>query len=172
MVPTLVPGDTFLVVTLGEPDPGEIAVCQNPADPDNMVVGRVIATAGSTFSIEGNVPRINGKRENRLTSETLIYVDDTSGEYLQYLVKVNREYVGGLNYLVAHMERTGDQDFKEIEIYDGVFLLGDNRNRSYDSRHFGEILAEDCIGTALFILWPGPDSGDILRKDRYFEWLL
>ena len=35
-----------------------------------------------------------------------------------------------------------------------VWVMGDNRNRSQDSRRFGAIPVEDVIGRAFVIVWP------------------
>lgn len=171
MVPTLVAGDIFLVLTRGELKPGHIAVCQNPDDSGAMVVGRVVAKEGSTVAVEKNSLRLNGhKIEHQFTGKRM-YVDRSSGEDLKYLVSLADEYIGGHTITVAYMERAGDKNLRETEVEDGLFLLGDNRNMARDSRHFGEVVAEDCIGKALVLVWPGEDSGDFKRKTRFLEWL-
>lgn len=37
-----------------------------------------------------------------------------------------------------------------------VFLLGDNRGGSYDSRFFGTVPLEDVVGRVDVVLWPPP----------------
>ena len=137
-----------------------------------MVVGRVLGVPGSTFAIERNRVVINDQMKEIMSSSSLIYVDDTSGEALQYLVKTNYETVGGHEYRIARMERAGDKDYPLEEIQDGYFLVGDNRNRAHDSRHYGIVPIDSCLGTAVFVVWPGEDSGDLKKQDRYLKWLL
>ena len=46
-----------------------------------------------------------------------------------------------------------------------IFLLGDNRNNSQDSRSFGPVPLENVVGKALFIYWPPPDWSFISNSE-------
>lgn len=49
---------------------------------------------------------------------------------------------------------------------DEYFLMGDNRNRSNDSRNFGPVTHEHIIGKVLFRYWPLEDFG-LIRPHQY-----
>ena len=53
-------------------------------------------------------------------------------------------------------------DFTEITVSEGyVWVMGDNRNNSKDSRAFGEVPEEDIIGVAFAIYWPPSHLGGL-----------
>jgi len=73
-----------------------------------------------------------------LTSDGEIYVNDE---------KIAEDYLpddGSMSYL----------NQEEIIGEGQVFVMGDNRDNSYDSRYFGTIPEEDIFGEFLIIYWP------------------
>ncbi len=76
--------------------------------------------------------------EITLTSEGEIYIN---GE------KITESYLpAGQNILYNNLT----VDLGEDEI----FVMGDNRNDSYDSRYFGDISENDVFGEFMIIYWP------------------
>lgn len=172
MVPNILAGDTFLVFTRGTLGPGEVAMCKDPENPGMMVVGRILGVPGSTFALRNNMLVINNDTIQRnFEGPELLYEDNTGGENTEFTVASAVEKVGGHVYNVALMSRAGYKNFSKKEVENGFFVVGDNRNRARDSRDFGEIPIEDCIGTPFLIIWPGPDSGDFKFKNRLFQWI-
>lgn len=172
MVPTLVAGDLFVVRTVGKLGLGDVAVCKNPEDESNMVVLRILGLPGQTVAGWRNHIKLDGEVVQHELIDPIVYEDDTSGERLKYVVRVGQEYVGGQLYEVALMDKGSRKDFRELTVpSDSFFLMGDNRNMARDSRHFGPVPIDSCIGEAVFLLWPGDDSGDLQFADRVIEWI-
>lgn len=151
MLPTLHDRDYLLLESnfLYGPDRvdnGDIVVLNVPYYQDKgPIVKRVIATEGQTVDID--------------FEEGLVYVD---GELLE------ETYIKEPTYL-SWGEKDG-LSYPATVPEDCIFVLGDNRNDSMDSR-FAEIgmVDQDCIlGKVLFILLPGQTRDDYgnVTEDR------
>ena len=142
MDPTLQDGEMMLIWSLGyEPEQGDIVVLNKTAQDTHpqlqgkAIVKRVIAVGGQTVDID-------------YTTGT-VYVD---GDPL------DEPYINGPMYL------PGDPMMWNThwEVPEGsIFVMGDNRNGSTDSRH--ELLGTvDCgyvLGKAVLALWPPAKFG-------------
>ncbi|MBN1305853.1 MAG: signal peptidase I [Anaerolineales bacterium] len=72
-------------------------------------------------------------------------------------IEDGRVYVNGLvlsePYIAAPPVNVGSWTIPE----DHIFVMGDNRNNSQDSRNIGAIPLENVIGKAILIYWPPPE---------------
>jgi signal peptidase I len=169
MVPTLVAGDIFIVSTISRHDlgRGDVAVCENPDDPGELVALRVIGVPGDSVEFSRNHITLSGEMLQHQVIDPIIYVDRTSGEEMEYAVRIAEELVGGKLHNIALMDRAGGKEAARVVVPEGrFFVAGDNRNMSVDSRNFGSIPIESCVGKAVFLLWPAKDSGDLKRTQR------
>ena len=134
MIPTLQNGDRLIVLSpwlCGKYEYGDIVIARKASFEDEPIVKRVIATGGQTVDIDFNLGRV--------------FVD---GEMLQ------EDYVNDLTYLEEGTELP-------LTLGEGeLFLMGDNRNHSSDSRHYliGAVDERLIIGKAKLLIFPGKDS--------------
>ena len=141
MIPTLQDGDRLLVVNsllCGDYQVGDIVIARKETFDSKPIVKRVIATAGQTVDIDFNLGQV--------------YVD---GELL------DEDYINDYTY------REEGTVFPLTVPEGEVFLMGDNRNHSNDSRDssLGTVDTRLLIGKAVFLVFPGRDYLTEQRDD-------
>ncbi len=136
MEDTIMTGDMVFSEKLtyyqSDPQAGDIVTFQDPEIPSRTLIKRVIATGGQTVQL------IDGK----------VYVD---GEEL------DEPYTDGKESwpLVSSF---GSPITYPYIVPDGeLWVMGDNRTNSQDSRYFGSIPISSVTGRAIFTDWP-PES--------------
>lgn len=138
MEPTLAPSDRILVNKLASnPSRGDLVVFSRP---DGDLVKRVIALEGETIRFD----------------EGLIGIDDQWVSDEPYLSAETANEGTHANRAIpncAPYEEAGAVRSCTVP-EDHVFVLGDNRRESFDSRNFGPVPREDLIGKAALQFWP------------------
>lgn len=70
-------------------------------------------------------------------------------------MRQGKVYVNGKRFPEVPTVRMTDQDFPPRVVPDGsVWVLGDNRNNSEDSRYFGQVPLRNIRGLAFARIWP------------------
>jgi len=129
MVPNLHSGDYLIIDEISyrfsSPKRGDIVVLKYPLDTTQRFIKRVVGLPGETIDVkDGKITVLKGQ-ENVVLNE----------EYLPN----NLETEGNVNITLKD---------------DEYFVLGDNRQFSYDSRRWGALPKEDLIGKAVFRVFP------------------
>lgn len=126
-----------IVYPFHPPQRGDIVVLHPPVDQGKPYIKRVIGLPGEQLSIQDGAVFINGER-------------------------LEESYLNGIATTWS-----GSIGQEAITIPEGqVFVMGDNRNNSTDSRVFGPIDIDDIIGKAWISYWP-TDRLDILTSPEY-----
>lgn len=189
MVPTLEIGDYILVnkfsygfrvpftpiqmFKTGEIKRGDIIVFKYPEDPKLDYIKRVVGLPGDEIMVRDNLIYVNGERQERKYLERYDFVDDTCEVESS---KMFEEDISGVkhNILTSSLYSSPLANFGPHEIPPhNVFVMGDNRDNSSDSRRWGEVPIENIKGRALLI-WLSYDhcsGGSMpigsLRFDRF-----
>lgn len=159
MIPTLQIGDFILVnkfnygirlpvigtklFDIDEPKNGEIMVFIPPHE-DRYFIKRVIGIPGDTIRFEDKILFVNGvKQEQKFVAQ----LPPHNPQYLVY-----EEDFAGVKHLI-HRDLFRDRSVQEWVVPDGhYFMMGDNRDRSSDSRVWGLVPEENIRGKA-FAIW-------------------
>jgi signal peptidase I len=186
-----IPFTTKRIVTFRTPERGESIVFIYPVDDSKDFIKRVIGLPGDRIRLEGDDISINGELLSRqpikvepdrdLRPSLLKVIPEAvadqvgvhsipvfSGwdEFQYYAEKVN-----GMNHLVQYDDRPSQTE-AEFEIPPGhLFVMGDNRDNSSDSREWGFVPIENVKGKAMFV-WLSIDyERRTLRWDRFGKWI-
>ncbi len=136
MYPTLHDRDKVALLSglLYQPKAGDIVVIRAAGYPDEPLVKRIIATEGQQVDID--------------FQSGVVYVDGTA---------LDEPYINEPTYVRGNIE------FPLVVEEGCVFVLGDNRNDSTDSRFtlVGQVPEEQILGKVLWVLWPAGRFGGV-----------
>jgi signal peptidase I len=168
MLPGIMPGDRFFAdKRVGHPGGpkirrGDIAVFIYPNDRTTMFVKRIIGLPGDKVDIDGSRVTVNGVE---LVREELHDLGDASANRLLADHVAFRESGDGIRYAVL-WRKDGQHAPLSLAVPNGqVFVLGDNRDASHDSRHFGVLPIADVMGVARQV-WLSIDEHKRIRFGR------
>ncbi|MCW5201629.1 signal peptidase I [Desulfobulbus sp. US1] len=132
-----------VLLPIKSPERGDIVVFKYPKDPKLDYIKRVIATAGDTVTVRDKKVFINGA-----------IVEDPHGEFTD-------------NRILSASESPRD-NFGPVTVPDKhIFVMGDNRDNSYDGRFWGFVDLKAVRGKAFIIYWSWDVKKDFLSWDRF-----
>jgi signal peptidase I len=141
MMPTLKDQDRMVVnkiaYKIGEPERFDIVVFHATEEKD--YIKRVIGLPGDTIEYKDDTLYVNG------TAYEEPYLDDYKKQVID----------GPLTEPFTLEEITGEATVPEGE----VFVMGDNRRYSKDSRHIGTVKISEILGKTSLVYWPIEDFG-------------
>lgn len=158
MKPTLQIGDHILVskfnygvklpflrstlIPIGTPKRGDILVFIYPEDRSKDFIKRLIGLPGDTIEIRNKKILLNG-----------LPLNDAHGVYVD-------------NLIIPASVQPRD-NFGPVTVpAESIFVMGDNRDESYDSRFWGFVKMQDVLGKALIIYWSWNQEDTWVRWDR------
>ena len=145
MEPTLQNADRLYVNrVMYKPEKGDVIIFEPASDPGRPYIKRVIATEGDTVYIDFMTGDVYVNDEI-IDEPYIAQPTNLVGSYIYRLMQ-NAEY-SRENPIVVEKDK--------------VFVMGDNRNASKDSREIGQVPNDEIIGHAVFRFWPLNNMGSV-----------
>ncbi len=190
MIPTLQVGDHIFVnkfiygirvpwtnikfgMTYRKPRRGEVIVFIYPKEPDKDFIKRIVAVEGDTVEVRDNQLYVNDQAVSRhhvdgdckyedYKEETAKWEEDRCEEWT--------EAVEGNEYTTIY-DRNGQVHSYKAQLVppNSVFVMGDNRDNSHDSRFWGFVPFELIKGKAMVIWWSSGEPEGWIRIARMFK---
>jgi signal peptidase I len=176
------------------PERGDIVVFVPPGDEHEDYVKRVIGLPGDTVGIRNGIVTLNGKLIPRDDMQPLaIAISANSpcrvapgatpvirerGEKRACLYSTYRETLpNGTNYrVIDQVDNPVADDVPEVKVPAGhLFLMGDNRDDSLDSRFsfaeggIGMVPVENLVGRATVVFWSTDGSSSYVKPWTWFS---
>jgi signal peptidase I len=162
------PFTTLHLAEWSAPHRGDIVVFYSPKD-GTRLVKRTIGLPGDVIELRDNRLLINGEQVDYkpITEELL---RDTAPRDRANSIYASEE-LPGRSHLVAGIPAVpAKRDFGPYHVPDNsYFMMGDNRDDSFDSRYFGVVKRDRILGRATAVV-TSLDRGHYLkpRWDRFF----
>ncbi len=158
MTPTLLIGDHILVnkflygtkipfsgkrvFMFKKPERGDIIVFKYQENPSKDFIKRVVAAEGDVIESKNKMIHVNGS-------------------------KVNEPYARHTDSSMRPMGIEPRDNFGPVIVpKNKYFVMGDNRDQSYDSRYWGYVDIKDVKGKALILYWSWDSEKNWVRFER------
>lgn len=126
------------------PDPGDVVTFDSPLAVGETLVKRVVAVGGQTIDLRDGVVYVDGEA----LEEPYVRIDQSTGEPERTDSLSGLAGSAGISYPYTVPEGT-------------IWVMGDNRTNSKDSRFFGPVPLDDVTSRVLFIYWPLSHAGTL-----------
>jgi len=146
MEPTLLVGDHILVdrrLSARNPNRGDIIIFVYPEDKRKDFVKRVVAIGGDTVEVRNKELYVNNKH---IIESQIVHLEKD---------------------IIPQSQNPRD-NFGPVTVpNDAYFVMGDNRDRAYDSRFWGFVDKSKIKGTVRQIYWSWDRKASSVRWDRF-----
>ncbi|MEZ4270470.1 MAG: signal peptidase I [Myxococcota bacterium] len=190
MIPTLAIGDQIFVnkyiygiripfteirlIDFAIPERGDVIVFVQPDPPHEDYIKRVIGLPGDEVEVRNGTVIINGDPIERRPVGPSTFWDRNSqnGGWETLDAYIYEEVIDGDTYNVLQdvFLPGAERDYPRHKVPKGhVFVMGDNRDHSYDSRKWGFVPLSNILGRSLFVWFSWGRDG--LAYDRLGKWI-
>ena len=156
-----VPFTTWYLAEWSKPRRGDIVVFFSPYD-GKRLVKRVIGLPGDTVELRNNVLVLNGEPISYKPIDEEVLRDVAPADLISHTFAAE-QLAGQPHAVAANPGIPARRNFGPIQIPEAhYFMMGDNRDDSFDSRYFGPVERNRIVGRATAVA---------LSVDRQHHWL-
>lgn len=146
-------GDPIYISQAKNPKRGDVIVFKYPKDTDVNYIKRVIGLPGDTIEIKNKTVFINGQAIETQEIPGKEILEDMDDKFKDYNLKFYKSKTGEAEHIIQLDEDNYYKvDYSKRTIPpDSYFVMGDNRDFSYDSRYWEFVPHRYIKGRALFV---------------------
>ena len=169
-----VPFTSIRIIDFAPPERGDVIVFIYPVDPSEDFIKRVIGVPGDTVEVRHGTVFVNGNALPREPKGRRSEWDKepAASAWTEQVSTAFVEHVDGKEYTVLEDDIPGQHDNTTPKVVTPghLFVMGDNRDHSYDSRGWGMVPTENVLGRAMFVWWSwGKDGLDVSRLGTWIH---
>ena len=128
--------DGKTLIPVKNPQQGDVIVFKYPEDPGKDFIKRVVGIEGDTIEIKNKKLYVNGK------------------------LKEYKEHVKYTDPIIFPANSNNRDNLAKIKVPENsLFVMGDNRDNSHDSRFWGFVKLNEVKGEAIIIHWSWKQTG-------------
>lgn len=165
MLPTLLVGDRLVADGWAfwgkNPKHGDVIVFDYPKDPSVKYVKRVIGVPGDVIELREGELSLNGKivSQSRTSRPNVMESGWESTEFL--------EKIDGVEHSIYRVQPMTNTNFGPVTVpADEYFVMGDNRDRSNDSRFWGFVPRKNILAQMRYIYFSWDSKDSRFRSER------
>jgi signal peptidase I len=163
-----IPFTTKRLFAWSQPESGDIVVLYSPVD-GRRLVKRVIGVPGDTIAMVEDQLMVNGEKISYAPLAPGLVNGRTPGFEGHFLAT---EKLGDRQHavMITHGRRSLPS-FAPVEVQNETyFVMGDNRDESFDSRYFGTVPRDSIVGRATVVAASvDPEHHYLPRWNRFFH---
>jgi signal peptidase I len=124
---------------MSDPEHGDVVIFTFPGDGVTKYIKRCVGVPGDTIEVKDKV----------------LYVNGTKSPYMEFTKFIDTTRTGER---IVQPRRRGGRDSRDnygpfVVPRDSYFMMGDNRDNSYDSRYWRAVPRDLVLGEAILIHW-------------------
>jgi signal peptidase I len=146
------PFSNIKIMNIGKPDRGDVILFEFPGNKNKAYLKRVIGLPGDVITLQGHTLSLNGRD---VPVEPIGEKISVRINHKPHLLEEEKEMLPGQNHAVLFDNNLPFND--KLTRYEvppgGYFVLGDNREYSFDSRAWGFVPEKNLIGRPFVVLF-------------------